>query len=182
MNYTKIKIFNITLKNLRTTVLENHEKDIEILKEYYDLAVEQVLKDYDWEFANSYIELFLTGDIPTNPKFLYEYNLPSDCICAREIISYTDDKDISFEIVNNFINTNITPAVLRYTKLIDNEMFYPTEFVIMLSWYLAFLTAIIITKNIKIQKECYEIYMNLLNKQKMLCHKQENYKSWIEVR
>lgn len=100
MNYTKAKIFNIALKNLRISVgIQNANQDDKntiILNEFYELAKEQVLKDFDWNFANSYRELSLTGNIPSNPKFLYEYDYPNDCLFAREIISYCDKELIEF--------------------------------------------------------------------------------------
>ena len=178
MNYTKAKIFNITLKNLRVSIgLQNTnqtDKNTVVLNEYYDNAKDQVLKDYDWNFANTYRELALTGNIPQNPKFLYEYDYPNDCIFAREIISYNDENDvIEFEVAANqngqkVINTNRAPVVLRYTKCVDNETFFSTEFVTALCWYLAFLAAPAITGNRSIQNDCLSIYTNMIAKAKAL--------------
>ena len=68
MNLTKAKIFNMALKNLRVSTgiynINQTDKNTVVLNEYYDNAKEQVLKDYDWNFANSYRELALTGTIP----------------------------------------------------------------------------------------------------------------------
>ena len=196
MNYTKAKIFNIALKNLRVSVsIQNanqNDKNTIILNEYYDSAKEQVLKDFDWNFANSYRELSLTGNIPKNPKYLYEYDYPNDCVFTREIISYTNDDIIEFEVAANstgqkVINTNVTPAVLRYTKLIDNETFFSTEFTMALCWYLAFLAAPAITGNRNIQSDCLNVYTNILAKAKSInasegYTKTKDYCSWIEVR
>ena len=48
MNYTKAKIFNIVLKNLRVSVsiqsANQNDKNTIILNEFYDCAKEQVLK------------------------------------------------------------------------------------------------------------------------------------------
>lgn len=196
MNYTKAKIFNIALKNLRVSVsIQNanqSDKNTNILNEYYDSAKEQVLKDFDWNFANCYRELALTGNIPMNPKYLYEYDYPNDCIFTREIISYVSDEPVEFEVASNstgqkIINTNITPAVLRYTKLIDNESLFSSEFAMALCWYLAFLAAPAITGNRSIQSDCLNIYKNILAKAKSL-NASEGYVnnkdicSWIEAR
>ncbi len=177
MNYTKAKIFNIVLKNLRVGVsiqsTNQTDRNTVVLNEYYDSAKEQVLKDFDWNFASSYRELTLTGDIPCNPKFLYEYDYPNDCVFARELIGYTSDEIIEFEIGanktgNKVINTNITPAVLRYTRLIDKEIYYTSEFTMALCWYLAFLSAPSITGNRSIQNDCLSIYSNMLIKAKTI--------------
>lgn len=196
MNYTKAKIFNITLKNLRVSIsIQNAnqtDKNTIILNEYYDIAKEQVLKDFDWNFANSYRELTLTGNIPMNPKFLYEYDYPNDCVFTRELISYREDDEIEFEVAANssgqkVINTNTAPAILRYTKAVDNEAFFTTEFTMALCWYLAFLAAPAITGNRSIQSDCLNVYTNILAKAKAI-NASEGYMkskdscSWIDVR
>lgn len=177
MNYTKAKIFNMALKNLRVSVsIQNTnqtDKNTIILNEFYDSARVRVLKDFDWNFANFYRELTLTGKIPQNPKFLYEYDYPNDCIFAREIVPYYKSKQIEFEIAANasgqkVINANLTPAVLRYTKNIENEILYPVDFVMALAWYLAFLSAPAITGSRAIQNDCLSIYTNILAKAKAL--------------
>lgn len=197
MNYTKAKIFNITLKNLRVSIgIQNTnqtDKNTVVLNEFYESAKDQVLKDFDWNFANSYRELALTGNIPQNPKFLYEYDYPNDCLFARELISYTDNEDIiEFEIASNssgqkVINTNQTPVVLRYTKCVDNETFFSTEFVTALCWYLAFLSAPAITGNRNIQNDCLTVYTSMIGKAKSLNAAEGYIKtldrcSWFDVR
>ena len=167
----------MALKNLRVSVsIQNpnqSDKNTIILNEFYDSAKEQVLKDFDWNFANSYRELTLTGNIPQNPKFLYEYDYPNDCLFAREIIPYVNNDIVEFEIASNsignkVINSNITPAVLRYTKLVENETFFTAEFVMAFSWYLAFLSAPSICGNRSIQSDCLSIYSSMLAKAKAL--------------
>ena len=196
MNYTKAKIFNITLKNLRVSVsIQNSnqtDKNTLVLNEFYDVAREQVLKDFDWNFANSYRELSLTGNIPQNPKFFYEYDYPNDCVFAREIIPYVSSDLVEFEIASNVagqkvINTNQTPAILRYTKSVDNETLFSTEFVMALSWYLSFLAAPAITGNRAIQSDCMNVYTHILAKSKAM-NASEGYIqndsgcSWLDAR
>ncbi len=177
MNYTKAKLFNVALKNLRISVniqnVNQTDKNTNVLNEFYDCAKEQVLKDFDWNFACAYRELGLTGNIPQNPKFLYEYDYPNDCLFARELIGYSDNKQIEFEVASNIsgakvINTNITPAILRYTRLVDNEIYFTSEFSMALCWYLAFLAAPSITGNRSIQNDCLSIYSSMLAKAKSI--------------
>ncbi len=177
MNYTKVKIFNMVLKNLRVSIsiqsANQNDKNTLVLNEFYDSAKEQVLKDFDWNFANGYRELSLTGNIPQNPKFLYEYDYPNDCLFAREIIPYVNKEIVEFEIASNesgqkVINTNITPAILRYTKLVENEIYFSTEFTMALCWYLAFLCAPAICGNRAIQSDCLNVYTNMLAKAKSI--------------
>ena len=134
MHYTKSKIFKMCLSNL---CLENVnlKNFIWVLSENYDIALEQALKCNDWDFARRYVELSLTGNVSTNPNFLYEYEYPNDCLFAREILRLDDNVDANFEITLNYqgkkvINTNITPAVLRYTKFVNDESYFNSEFVL----------------------------------------------------
>lgn len=196
MNYTKAKIFNMSLKNLRVSInIQNSnqtDKNTLILNEFYDVAREQVLKDFDWNFANSYRELSLTGNIPQNPKFLYEYDYPNDCVFAREIIPYVSCDLVEFEIASNstgqkVINTNQTPAILRYTKSVDNETFFSTEFVMALSWYLSFLAAPAVTGNRAIQSDCMNVYTHIIAKSKAMNASEgyiqnDNGCSWLDAR
>ena len=178
MNYTKDKIFNMTLKNLRVSIglqMSNPaDKNSVVLNEYYETAKNQALKDFDWNFASAYRELALTGNIPVNPRFLYEYDYPNDCLFAREIIPYGDTENmIEFEIASNttgqrVINTNQAPVVLRYTRCIDNETFFTDEFVSALCWQLAFLAAPAITGNSSIQNSCMNVYSNMIAKARTL--------------
>ena len=63
MNYTKQKIFNLALKNLKVSVpvsaSNSTDKNYSVLDEYYDTAKLQVLEANDWAFANSYKKLNL---------------------------------------------------------------------------------------------------------------------------
>ncbi|MCD7878514.1 MAG: hypothetical protein LUG16_01115 [Candidatus Gastranaerophilales bacterium] len=196
MNYTKAKIYNMALKNLRVSVsIQNTnqtDKNTLVLNEFYDSAREQVLKDFDWNFASSYRELSLTGDIPQNPKYLYEYDYPNDCVFVREIVPYTQLNIIEFEVAasssgNKVINTNITPVVIRYTKSIENETFFSSEFVMAFCWYLAFLAAPSITGNRSIQMDCFNVYTSILAKAKAI-NASEGYSassetcSWLDER
>lgn len=196
MNYTKAKIFNIVLKNLKISVsIQNanqNDKNTVVLNEFYDTATAQVLKDFDWNFANAYRELSLTGYIPQNPNFLYEYDYPNDCLFAREIIPFADGGIVEFEIASNkqgnkVINTNITPAVLRYTKLMENETFFTAEFVTALSWYLSFLAAPSLCGSRSVQSDCLNIYSTTLAKAKVINASEGYIKNkdtcnWFEVR
>ncbi len=183
MNYTKAKIFNLALKNLRISqtlqsTLQTDRNTI-ILNEYYESARDEVLKDFDWNFANAYRNLTPTGNISQNPYFLYEYDYPNDCLFARELVNTTGAELLEFEVavtetMQKVINTNHSPAILRYTKIVTNESFFPVEFTMALSWYLAFLSAPSISANRSLQSDCLNVYNSVLKRAKML-NAQEGY-------
>lgn len=177
MNYTKAKIFNLSLKNLRISQslqsAQQTDRNTVILNEYYESARDEVLKDFDWNFANAYRELTPTGNTSQNPHFIYEYDYPNDCLLAREVINGYSDGITEFEVAaaQNFqkvINTNVSPAILRYTKVVTNENFFPVEFAMALSWYLAFLAAPSISANRALQNDCLNVYSAVLRRAKTL--------------
>ena len=196
MTLSKAQIFNITLNILGVSMpLENpngNDNRAILLNNYYELARDYVLKDHDWNFASTFKALTLCEKPPQFIKYKYCYDYPNDCVFAREIMPYANSEIVEFEVAanvmgNKVINTNLTPAVLRYTRLIENEALYPAEFVMALSWYLAFLSAPSICGNRTIQSDCLNIYTSMLAKAKALNAsegyiKNDNSCSWLDVR
>lgn len=196
MNYTKAKIFNLALKNLRISqslqsALQTDRNTV-ILNEYYESARDEVLKDFDWNFANAYRELTPTGNIPQNPHFLYEYDYPNDCLLAREIINGYSENIVEFEVAaaqncQKVISTNVSPAILRYTRIINNENFFTVEFAMALSWYLAFLSAPSVSADRSLQSDCLNVYSAILKRAKVL-NAQEGFletkedNKWMDMR
>lgn len=71
------------------------------------------------EYNKKYAELSLTGNIPINPKYIYEYELPKDFDEPIKVISALDNSSIDYEICINrnnelVLNTDLTPAYLCY--------------------------------------------------------------------
>lgn len=176
MNYTKAKILNMALKNLGVTVgvqnSEQTDRNTSVLNEFYEIAKEKVLSDYDWSFASSYRKLSLTLNKSSNPRFLFEYDYPNNCAAIREIISENPGERIEFEVSSNensqrVILTNKENAGIRYTKLIEEEAYLTPEFAFAFSWYLAFLSAKAITGARVNTSDCYKIYIQMINEAKV---------------
>lgn len=72
------------------------------------------------KYNKKYKELNLTGNIPQNPHFLYEYELPIDFGKIISLLDFSKEvKEITYDIYLNNQNTlvlscNITPVVLAY--------------------------------------------------------------------
>lgn len=169
--YTKAKIFNMALKNLGVSVgvqgANQTDRNTVVLNEFYEAAKDKTLKDYDWSFASAFRELTPTGKTSLNPKYSYEYDYPNDCVFVREIVT-TSETPISFQRATNLtgqqvILTNESPATIRYTRSMENqETFYPPEFAMAFSWFLAFLAASSIT-GARVQKsDCLQIYKQMI--------------------
>ena len=177
MSISKAQIFNITLNILGvSTPLENANSDDNraiLLNNYYELARDYVLKDYDWNFACTYKNLSLSEDENIAKKFVYCYDYPNDCICARDIFQQGAYVLQKFEVVSlssgqKVILSDVENAILRYTKRIEKEIFFTCEFAMALSYYLASLTSSVITGSIQKGEIAYDKYRILLKRAKVL--------------
>lgn len=122
-----------------------------ILRNFYNTARDEVLKSFDWNFAEKYRELTPLAEKSLNPKYEFMFDVPNDCLCARDI--YEDNslgltkkfKLSANEAGQKVILTNVSPCILRYTRRVVDENLFDAEFAIALSLYLAAMTAQTIT-------------------------------------
>ena len=157
------KIINLALRLLRQ---EPTEQNKEIVKDFYVSAVKKVLKDQDFDFCKKYTQLVLTGNIPLNPKYLYEYEYPIDCVKVRRIF-FNSKKNEPFEIAINksgqkVINANETPVIAQYTTDSNYQTECDGSFISLCAYCLAALSAYAITRNLLFTQECTEMYEQLL--------------------
>lgn len=178
MTISKAQIFNITLNILGvSTPLENanYTKDNRaiLLNNYYELARDYVLKDFDWNFASTYRELSLRGDADSYSQSKYCYDYPNDCICARDLLEKGSNKLNRFFVSclndgQKVIYTDTSSAVLRYTRRVEKEVYFSCEFSMALSYYLASLTSSVITGSVQKGELAYEKYKTLLKRAKRI--------------
>jgi len=178
MAYSKVSIFNMALNHLSITApistnSMNTDSKAIILNNFYETARDEVLKAFDWGFANAYKDLTLSTEKSPNPKFPYVYDCPNDCIAARAIIDSIQGDEKKFQIITNsngeksFL-AEIEYAKLRYTRRVEKEVFFEPEFAITLSYYLAALAGETITGQQKKADGCMQKYEWKLNKAKQL--------------
>lgn len=178
MAYSKVSIFNMALNHLGVTApissnsIENDSRAI-ILNNFYEAARDEVLKSFDWGFANVYRDLTSTVDISPNPKFPFVYDCPNDCIAVRAVIDTELGLEKKFEPFSNELGeksilADIEDARIRYTKRVEKEALFEPEFVIVLSYYLAALTGETITGQQKKADSCMQKYEWKLRKAKQL--------------
>lgn len=177
MTLSKAQLYNITLNILGiSTPLENansNDNRAILLNNYYEIARDFVLKDYDWNFAVKYRKLSLSGEQNENFKYKYCYDYPNDCICARDIFDSETDKTYTFLITSldsgqKVILCDIQDAILRYTRRIDKEVFYTSEFSMALAYYLASLTSSVLVGSIQKGELALEKYKTLIKRAKMM--------------
>lgn len=178
MAYSKVGIFNMALNHLGVTApiaTNSMDKDSRaiILNNFYETARDEVLKAFDWGFANTYKDLTLSTTTSPNPKYPYVYDAPNDCIAARAIIDIQKGEEKKFEVYANSLGdksflAQVECGRLRYTRRIENEVLFEPEFAITLSYYLAALTGETITGQQKRADSCMQKYEWKLSKAKQL--------------
>ena len=104
-----------------------------ILRNYYETARNEVLKSFDWNFAETYRILTPNGEESLDPRFQYVYDYPNDCLNARELLQQNgDNKKKKFKPSSNLkgqkvLLANVSPAILRYTRRVEQEAFFDDE-------------------------------------------------------
>ena len=177
MSLSKAQIFNISLNILGiSNPLENaniNDNRAILLNNYYELARDYVLKDFDWNFASTFKELSLKGSHSLYANYNYVYDYPNDCICARDLF-FKDSTELqkftisSLDSGDKVILTNSENAVLRYTRRVEKEVYYSCEFAMALAYYLASLTANVISGSLQKGELAYEKYLKILKHAKVL--------------
>ncbi len=177
MTQSKAQIFNITLNILGVSMpLENGNSTDNraiLLNNYYELARDYVLKDFDWNFASTFKELALCENPVSQFQYKYCYNYPNDCICTRDVFrknSYAIEKYSISSLSNGqkVILCDVENAILRYTRRVEKEIFFSCEFAMALSYYLASLTANVLVGSIQKGEIAYEKYNQLIKRAKVL--------------
>lgn len=141
-----------------------------ILRDFYDTARDEVLKAFDWNFAENYRVLTPTTDVCLDPRYNFVYDYPNDCISAREIFEQGGGgKKLQFKPSANsqgqkVILTKVSPVILRYTRRIEKENYFDPEFANTLALYLASVSGKAITGS---QQKADEAYKKFWDKIRM---------------
>lgn len=174
---SKAQIFNIALNVLGvSTPLENpnsNDNRAILLNNYYELARDYVLKDFDWNFASFFKELSLCEKQMDISGYKYCYNYPNDCVCARDIFekgNYSQQKFCvsSLDDGSTVILTDVERPILRYTKRVDKEIYFSCEFSMALAYYLASLTSSVIVGSVQKGELAWQKYSKILSHAKVL--------------
>lgn len=178
--YTQEAIYNLALNHLGVSATVQNANEITprntILNNQYPLAKERVMKDFDWNFLNRFDELTFSTEKCPDPRYLYAYDYPNNCIAARYIVDKNGGEYKKFDVTtdsigNKIIVCNINPATLCYTRDITArvpETFFTSEFVTALSFYLAYLCAEGISGDPSKKQTCYQFYQIEIAKAKAM--------------
>lgn len=151
--FTKTEVANFSLAHLgatkRISDLDTERSQEAItLKGLYNLAVENVLSDHYWPFATIYADLALVEESP-NDFWAYSYLKPSDALRYIVFPSGVNPENTQSLVkieegwgsTGTLIFTNEPDAQIKYVKTITNQTSFSPDFILCLSYKLAFLAA-----------------------------------------
>jgi hypothetical protein len=120
------------LKNskLITNVDTDNTLQSTVFLTFYDDALEEMLRAFQWPFAKRLVELAVVEEDPDDGvEWAYSYRWPSDCLLARYIVDGNKQPSrqsprISFEVgaddTGRLILTDEPDAVLAYTASVED--------------------------------------------------------------
>jgi hypothetical protein len=155
---SKTEIFNEVVLSLGVTPdIQDADTDTGsnalAIKAAWNTAIQTVLRDHPWGFANKRALLALVGTAPNDWKYQYLY--PTDCVKAIEIekanrtdapipykiSQYTDTDNGTVKV----ILTDQDVATLIYTKNESDPSMFDAQFIKCLVAYLSYRCAAVIT-------------------------------------
>ena len=110
-------------------------REAKAVRRYWDICLEQVLRDHPFGFATKVASLNLVEEDP-NTDWLFSYRYPSDCLFVRKLLSGVNittpndpiDYKLSKDDTARLIMTNQEDAVVEYTVKITDWNQVPSDF------------------------------------------------------
>lgn len=148
-------------------------REAKALRRFWDICLEQMLRDHPFGFATKVADLNLVEEDP-NTDWLFSYRYPSDCMFVRKILSGVNittpvdpiDYKLSKDDTARLIMSNQEDAVVEYTVLITDWDNVPADFKMAFSFRLGVYIAPGLTAGdpFKIKTDCYNSYLLEISK------------------
>lgn len=145
-----IEICNIALSRLGNSrtinSLQEQSKEAGLCDLHYDSAREEVLSDFNWNFATKRVAMADTGNAPSDWQYAYRY--PTDCLRITEIMvpgmrNAPERMRIQYEVgsdddgTGRLIYTDQPDAWLKYVAKVTDPNMFDALFRSALAWKLA---------------------------------------------
>ena len=142
--------------------IDDSSPKAQVVRQFFDQALEEVLRAYDWACATKRQELApVSGDL-TN--YEYRYAFPQDPYCLRVLTVFSpttgeDLPDDKYIIEGRELFTDSTPLSMAYMAKLTNVSEYDSLFTEALSFKLAAYLAYPITKKAELRGEMLQLYL-----------------------
>ena len=153
----------------------DNTKEARVCKKWWDVSLNYITRDIDWNFNRSYVSLaVLAGDVPLHWRYKYAY--PSNCVAVRAILPPgiklpTISQRIPYEVASEatvgpavvkVVYTDQVSAVARVSRFISDVSLLDSTFVMAKSYLLASLIATPLTVKPAIAQANRQAYMSIL--------------------
>jgi len=153
-----------------SSLTNSRSKNAEYCNTYFETARDATLEGHDWNFAR--VRRTLAAASETVPDdWSYAYNYPADCVKFRRML-HTDRRSNNpypFEVAlkqdqsSRWILTDLSPATGVYTARVTNLNLYPALAVEAMSWKLAALIVVPITRKLDAPPSYERVFMQKLS-------------------
>jgi len=150
---SKVEVANLALSHLGigkeiANIDTEKSEEAAAIRRFYDVALGIVLSDCPWPFATRIAALALVASEP-NTEWAYSYRYPTDCLYVRRVLSGlrndTRQSRAPYKIAGDdngsLLFTDAEDAQMEYTTKNVTTQIYPPDFVLVLSYYIAYLVA-----------------------------------------
>jgi hypothetical protein len=142
------------------------------LRRYHDVALQQMLRDYDWSFATRYAPLALVEEFDEDSdvkEWQFSYRYPVDCLKIRKIYSGVRNDSLESRVkytingddAGRLVYTDEEDAEIIYTENVTAYGRFPPDFLMAFSfkWALYLPNKLLGGDPFKIKEELMQQYM-----------------------
>lgn len=156
----KHEICNVALGLLGADPIQSFDDqtvEAESCRNFYEMAVQAVLEDHPWNFAEKVVSLAQDA-VAARPDFAFSYAIPADCIAPRGLLR-PDGRPARcvYKRAGSKLCTDLEDAWLIYTNRAPEQFFSP-QFRMALAKHMAYLLAGPITESESKVREWYGVY------------------------
>lgn len=166
-----ISICNLALASIGKPDIQDIDEasaEASACRKFYEQARDTLLQSYPWRFAQTTAALAEVTNTKSN-RWGYAYQRPVDCLKALRVtdvyeLDYIPSDGLSvvaggfaYAIEGATVFCSISPAYLVYTQRLDDPTRYPPLFVEALSWRLAVMLAMPLTRDPKVRADAYQL-------------------------
>jgi len=146
---TSTEICNLAVFHLGTgkeiaNVETENSQEANACRRYYEVARDEMLRDYPWPFASTTVALGLVEADP-NDEWGYSYRYPANCVRIRRILGGERNENrqerepykIGRDGTGSLIYTDMDDAEIEYTYRETDTGRYPSDFCMALAYRIA---------------------------------------------
>lgn len=184
---SQVEIINLALSHIGvgkeiSSLETERSEEAAAGRRFYDICRDVVLEAAEWPFTRKIATIALVQAEP-NTEWAYSYRYPTDCLHIRRVLSglRNDTRQsrapylLAQDSSGTLIYTDEDDAQMEYTAKSDNPQFYPSDFVMAFSLYLAVYIAPRLTAGdqFKLGQRAMKLYEYEIGKAKARAYNEE---------